>query len=86
MFNAKKEKDKIVYFIRDYSDKYNLGGMLYSSKYYLENIWTKTNHDVWLAHYTSQTTYKGKYKMWQLSSSGKIDGIKGAVDVDIMYN
>lgn len=70
----------------DYLDKYNLAGMLYSSKYYLENIWTKTNHDVWLAHYTSKTTYKGKYKMWQLSSSGKIDGIKGAVDIDIMYN
>ena len=28
MFNAKKEKDKIVYFIREYFDKYNLGGVV----------------------------------------------------------
>lgn len=28
MFNAKKEKDKIVKFIRDYFDKYNLGGVV----------------------------------------------------------
>ena len=28
MFNAKKEKDKIVYFIREYFDKYDLGGVV----------------------------------------------------------
>lgn len=28
MFNAKKEKDKIVDFIREYFDKYNLGGVV----------------------------------------------------------
>ena len=28
MFNAKKEKDKIVKFIRDYFDEYNLGGVV----------------------------------------------------------
>jgi NAD+ synthase len=28
MFNAKVEKDKIVYFIRDYFNKYNLGGVV----------------------------------------------------------
>ena len=28
MFNAKKEKDKIVYFIREYFDKNNLGGVV----------------------------------------------------------
>ena len=28
MFNAKKEKDKIVYFIREYFNKYDLGGVV----------------------------------------------------------
>ncbi len=60
-------------------------GVLYSSKYYLENIWDETDHDVWLAHYTKKTTYTGKYRMWQRTSSGQIDGIKGAVDIDILY-
>lgn len=60
-------------------------GMLYSSKAYLEKIWLETDYDIWLAHYTSQTNYTGKYKMWQLCDNGKVDGISGNVDIDIMY-
>ena len=61
-------------------------GMLYSSKFYLETIWTnKENHPVWLAHYTLKTDYKGNYNIWQLSNTGQIDGINGNVDIDIMY-
>ncbi len=61
-------------------------GMLYSSKNYLENIWLEQPHEIWLAHYTTQTNYKGKYRMWQLCSNGKVDGIKGDVDIDIWYD
>ena len=61
-------------------------GMLYGSKYYLENIWTnKLEYPVWLAHYTKKTSYKGDYMMWQLSNTGKIDGINGDVDINILY-
>lgn len=60
-------------------------GMLYSSKSYLENIWLPTKYDIWLAHYTIQTNYQGKYKLWQLCENGKIDGIDGAVDINVMY-
>jgi len=61
-------------------------GMLYSSKYYLENIWTnKYNYPVWLAHYTDKTSYKGDYVMWQLSNTGRIDGIYGDVDINVLY-
>ena len=69
----------------DYVKDKGYQGMLYSSKYYLENIWLPTNHDIWLAHYTSKTNYKGKYNMWQMTSSGGIDGIKGNVDINIYY-
>lgn len=62
-------------------------GMLYSSKFYLENIWeNKLDFPVWLAHYTEKTNYKGKYVMWQLCNNGRIDGINGDVDIDILYN
>ena len=60
-------------------------GMLYSSKSYLESIWLPTKYDIWLAHYTNQTNYQGKYKLWQLCDNGKIDGIEGTVDIDVMY-
>lgn len=59
--------------------------MLYSSKYYLETIWTNQSYYTWLAHYTNQTDYQGNYLMWQLSNTGKVSGISGYVDIDIMY-
>ena len=60
-------------------------GMLYSSKSYLENIWGEVNYPVWLAHYTNQTNYQGKYIVWQLCENGKVDGIEGKVDINIRY-
>jgi len=62
-------------------------GMLYSSKFYLENIWTnKLEFPIWLAHYTEKTSYEGNYMMWQLCNNGRIDGINGDVDINILYN
>lgn len=66
--------------------KHGYDTMLYSSKFYLENVWiNKNNLPVWLAHYTSKTNYEGDYIMWQLSSNGKVDGINGPVDINIYY-
>ena len=76
---------KVADTFLDYVEKYDNKGYLYSSKYYLENIWTEEKHNVWLAHYTSNTTYKGKYSIWQLCSNGKIDGIDTDVDINVMY-
>ena len=60
--------------------------LLYSSKNYLEKFWINNNHDVWLAHYTKNTTYQGKYAYWQRTSLAKIPGISGnTVDFDIYY-
>lgn len=61
-------------------------GMLYGSKNYLEKIWLPTKYDIWLAHYTKDTNYEGKYKIWQKCNDGVIEGVNGAVDIDIMYN
>lgn len=60
-------------------------GMLYSSKTYLEKIWYPTKHKTWLAQYNKEATYKGEYCIWQMSSIGKVNGINGDVDIDIMY-
>lgn len=61
-------------------------GMLYGSKNYLERVWNMDSYPIWLAHYTKKTTYQKDYMMWQLTSTGKIDGIKGYVDIDVMYS
>ena len=58
----------------------------YSSKNFLENVWTNGEGDkIWLANYTSQTSYAGEYYMWQQSSQGRIDGISTYVDFNVLY-
>ena len=59
-------------------------GMLYSSKNYLKYAWND-NYDVWIAHYNENASYENEYKLWQICDDGKIDGINGNVDIDIMY-
>lgn len=66
--------------------KHGYQGTLYSSKYYLENIWDVGSKDTWLAHYTSsKSSYSKSYTMWQFSSRGKVDGINGVVDLNVLY-
>ncbi|MGN0612292.1 MAG: GH25 family lysozyme, partial [Porcipelethomonas sp.] len=67
-------------------EKYGYSSMLYSSKNFLNNFWyEQTEYPVWLAHYTDKTTYAGDYVMWQMSCFGRIDGIEGDVDFNILY-
>ena len=40
---------------------------------------------VWLANYTTETSYTGKYDYWQYSSDGSVDGINGRVDMNFFY-
>ena len=43
-------------------------------------------YDKWVAQYSSnKPTYPTEYKMWQYSSTGRIDGINCNVDMDISY-
>ena len=58
---------------------------LYGSKNYLEKIWNTKNKKIWLANYVDKTTYEGDYYLWQMCNDGKIDGINGYVDIDILY-
>ncbi len=61
-------------------------GAIYSSKNYLEKVWYDIGYETWLAHYTDKTNYEGDYKYWQLCSNGRVSGINGNVDINIMYN
>ena len=42
---------------------------------------------IWLAAYTAnkKSGYDGPYDFWQYSSSGKVPGIEGVVDLDVWY-
>jgi len=63
---------------------------LYSNLNWLKNILDDsklTRFDHWVAQWASACTYANKSitGMWQYSSTGKVDGINGNVDLDIAY-
>jgi GH25 family lysozyme M1 (1,4-beta-N-acetylmuramidase) len=82
--SIKDINDIATHFMKTLEDN-GYDGINYSSKYYLENIWNIDEYPVWLAHYSSKTDYAGEYSMWQLCQDGRIDGINGAVDINVMY-
>ena len=80
-YDVTKVQDTFLNYVESKGYK----GARYGSKNYLTNVWQDSNHLTWLAHYTSSTTYEGEYFMWQRCDTGKVSGINGAVDVDILY-
>lgn len=81
-FNSLNNIAKI--FIKELESK-GYKSTLYSSEYYLENIWFSEDYDnIWLANY-GKINYEGKYNIWQLCSDGKVDGIEENVDIDVLY-
>ena len=77
--------NKVANVFLDTVQELGYQGMLYSSKFYLEQIWEPTQYAVWLAQYNRKVTYEGEYSIWQMSESGRVDGIENDVDLDVMY-
>ena len=65
-----------------------VSGGVYACRYWLNNNIDASKLDrynVWLAEYRSTPLYSGYYSMWQYTSKGRVDGIEGNVDFDILY-
>ncbi len=62
-------------------------GVYASRNWYNNNLHAEKLEDyyIWLAEYRNVPLYQGYYRMWQYSSKGKIDGIEGNVDMNVMY-
>lgn len=61
---------------------------LYTSRYPLQHYIYRdvaSRYAVWVAEYNPTLNYRGNYGMWQYSSTGKVDGIEGNVDLDYCY-
>ena len=72
-----KELEKAGYYAMIYANLDWLQNRIHSTK--LDGF------DKWLAQWSSAPTYQQPFGIWQYSSSGKIDGITGNVDMDIAY-
>lgn len=61
---------------------------IYASKYWSTSVISGAElgrrYTYWVAQYNNVCTYTGTYAIWQNSSSGRVAGIKGNVDMDVM--
>ena len=83
-----KVSDIIIAFL-DEMEKNGYFAGLYMSASPLAQFTTqyiKDRYAIWVAHYgVDKTSYTGQYGMWQYTSTGKVDGIKGNVDLNECY-
>ena len=85
-----KEKDaEVSLAFLDEITRLGYKGSFYSYTSYLNNQINMNKispkYPVWVAQYNYKCDYKGPYTTWQYSSQGKVNGIRGDVDMNIMY-
>ena len=87
----KLSKAKRTAAIKGFCDEIKKHGaepMIYASTSWLNNQldMSKLPYKVWCAQYYKECQYKGAYIMWQYTSTGKVNGVKGNVDMNHCYN
>lgn len=86
--SSKLSKAKRTQVIKAFCDRVKAKGytpMIYASTSWLNNnldMKKLSGYKVWVAQYYDKVTYKGKYQCWQYTSSGKVSGISGRVDMN----
>lgn len=90
LYNAELTKDEATAVCNAFCDeakKSGYTGMVYANMNMLNNHMNAGSlSKVWLAHYTTETYYKGDYDFWQFSSSGVVSGISGRVDMNFWFD
>lgn len=90
--SGKVSKETLTNIINTYCNTIKNSGFrcgVYASLSWLNNkieSQIKNNYPIWVAQYNDKCEYKGKYDIWQYSSSGKVDGASGRIDMNYLYN
>lgn len=69
--------------------KFGYEPILYGNPTWLSNdvdISKLTEYPVWLAHYTFSTEWPYAFRMWQFTSQGRVSGINGDVDLNLIFD
>ena len=88
----KISKQTIADIAQTFCDKLSAKGYtvgIYANKDWFTNYLTDSrfnNWTKWVAQYNTVCNYKGKYDMWQCSSTGRVPGISGNVDLNYSYS
>ena len=70
-------------------DKFGYEPILYGNPSWLQNdvdISKLTQYPIWLAHYTPSTEWPYTFRMWQFTSEGRVKGISGDVDLNLLFD
>ena len=80
---------EVLTWLHIVEDKYHAKPIIYTYYKFKEQYLSDARFDdypYWIAHYyVEKMEYKGKWKFWQHTDAGKLDGIKGDVDFNL-YN
>ena len=85
---AKLSKNALTAIVKEFCEILENAGYyvgIYSNKSWFAdqlNEKSLTAYDKWIAQYNKKCTYTGDYGMWQYSDKGKVNGIKGYVDLN----
>lgn len=85
---SKQQLTKNTIAFLNYVSESGYAPMLYASKSAVTHYWdfdAVKDYEFWLAHYVEATNYAGEYAMWQYTSRGKVNGIKGYTDFNVSY-
>ena len=87
---GKKELSKMCVEYNSIIEKAGFKPGIYANKYWFDTYLEKdlrTKYTCWIAHYTSSSSvnYEDTFTIWQYSSVGKVNGIDGNADLNIMY-
>lgn len=69
--------------------KFGYEPILYGNPTWLTNdvdISKLTRYPIWLAHYTFSTEWPYDFRMWQFTSQGRVKGIRGDVDLNLLFD
>ncbi len=86
-YTKKELQREVLTWLRVVEKHYGVPPILYTSyKFRTDNLNINEfdHYPYWIAHYyVSKLEYKGEWKFWQHTDAGKVDGIKGDVDIDL---
>lgn len=87
--NVKQLQKAALTWLKMVEKQYNVPPIIYTNyKFKVDYLNTPefNRYPYWIAHYyVRNLTYKGKWRFWQHTDCGTIEGIKGKVDLNI-YN
>ena len=83
-------KDNLTSLAKQFCNSFENSGVYANKNWFTNklNVQDLLNYKIWLAEYNNKNNYTVNFKvdMWQYTSSGKVDGIKGNVDLNNCYN